>query len=185
MKELSDIELYDRIAQNGTDASEAFNELYDRLAPHVYRYCRRVLGNEALTKDVFQEVFLRFYQAIDAERSMTNVRAFIIKIARNACLSAQTSKHFGLSPLPEELPSLITSNAYEKQELVEILRAVVECLPTQYREPLVLREYDGFSYQEIADILGLSLATVKIRIYRGKQMIRKQMSPALAELIAE
>lgn len=183
MKELSDIELYHRAASDGAGADKAFEELYDRLAPHVYRYCRRVLGNEALTQDAFQETFLRLYRGMEPGRRMTNVRGFTIRIARNLCLSARSSKHYGLSPLPDELPSLTTRDEYEKKELLEIFRSVVECLPMQYREPLVLREYDGLSYQEIAEILDISLATVKVRLYRAKQSIRKQMSPALAELI--
>ncbi|MCB0713576.1 MAG: RNA polymerase sigma factor [Ignavibacteriae bacterium] len=185
MKEPDDIELYNRVANKADDAEEAFNMLYDRLSPHIYRYCRYALGNEALTKDVFQEVFLRFYQSIEPDRKMTNVKGFVIRIARNACLSARTSKHYGLSPLPDEIPTVDPGKSYEQQELLVAFRGAVECLPMQYREPLVLREYDGLSYQEIAELLELSLGTVKIRIYRAKQMIRDQISPALAELIEE
>lgn len=183
MKDSSDIELYHRAASGGEGAAKAFEDLYDRLAPHVYRYCRRVLGNETLTQDVFQETFLRLYSSMDPGRRMTNVRGYVIRIARNLCLSARSSKHYGLSPLPDELPSLTTRDEYERKELLEVFRSVVECLPMPYREPLVLREYDGLSYQEIAEILDISVATVKIRLYRAKQSIRKQMSPALGEMI--
>ena len=184
MKKRSDIELYQCVAQGGAEAEQAFNQLYDRLSPHVYRYCRRMLGNEELTQDVFQETFLRFYRSIESDRNMTNVKGFLIRIARNLCYDARNSKHYGLAELPDELPGFAVRDEYEQKELLEIFRSVVDCLPTQYREPLVLKEYDGFSCKEISAIMEINVSTVKVRIYRAKQMIRKQMSPALAELVS-
>jgi RNA polymerase sigma-70 factor (ECF subfamily) len=177
----SDAELF-RLVRNGDRLGErAFEELYRRLAPRVFKYCRRVLGNQELAEDVFQETFVRFYRSSSAEREMTNVMAFILKIARNLCLNAKSSKHFNLAPLEGiELPA--RGDHYENRELVEIIASAVECLTPEFREAFVLREYDGLSYADIAEVVGISVATVKIRIYRAKQAIRKTIAPYLADL---
>lgn len=177
----SDTELCRLVQTRNERAGAAFEELYDRLSPRVFRYCRRVLGHQELAEDIFQETFIRFYNSLNQERSMTNVPAYVLKIARNLCLNAKSSKYYGLAPLEElHLPS--SDDSYENNELVEIVKSAVECLPLEYREAYVLREYDGMAYPEIAEILDLSEATVKIRIFRARKRLRKILTPYLADL---
>ena len=70
----------------------------------------------------------------------------------------------------------------EKTELLKLITTALELLPDDYRESFVLREYDGLSYQEIAEITNSSMATVKIRLFRAKQKIRDILAPYLADL---
>jgi RNA polymerase sigma-70 factor (ECF subfamily) len=72
--------------------------------------------------------------------------------------------------------------SHEKKELLSLVTTALELLPEDYRESFVLREYDGLSYQEIADLTQTSLATVKIRIFRAKQKIREILAPYLSDL---
>jgi len=71
---------------------------------------------------------------------------------------------------------------HEKKELLELITKAMETLPEDYKEAFVLREYEGLSYQEIADLTETSLSTVKIRIFRAKQKIREILAPYVAEL---
>lgn len=178
----SDIALYETIQNNSSLAERAFAELYDRLAPGVFRYCRRVLGSQSLAEDITQEAFVRLYRSTNRERTMSNVAGYVLRIARNLCLNAKSSKHYGLASLPElEVPAP-SGVQYEHKELLAIIESVVACLPIEYREAFVLREYNGLSYSEIADILDIREPTVKIRIFRAKQKIRALLSPYIAEL---
>jgi RNA polymerase sigma-70 factor (ECF subfamily) len=177
----TDAELY-RLMRNGDRTSgNAFDELYRRLAPRVFKYCRRIIGNQELAEDIFQETFVRFYGSAATEREMTNVMAYILRIARNLSLNARNSKYYGLVSL-EGIELHERENHYENRELAEIVAAAVECIQIEFREAFVLREYDGLSYADIAEVLDISISTVKIRIYRAKQAIRKIIAPYLADL---
>lgn len=182
LKRHSDQDLYVILQKAGPEAREAFEELYDRYSPQVYRYCRRVLGHHELAEDVFQDTFIRFYRSVDPSREMTNVAAFIMKIARNLCLNARGSKHFGLTSLENASLPATFPHSYEKDELKELIATAVECLPDDYRETFVLKEYNGLSSAEVADILGISVATVKVRLFRARQKLRKLLSPYIADL---
>jgi RNA polymerase sigma-70 factor (ECF subfamily) len=177
----SDTELFAFLAGDDDRSRDAFRLLYERLAPRVYKYCRRVLGNDVLAEDVFQETFLKFYQSARTERMMTNVPAYILRIARNLSLNVRRSKHYGLSSIDDIEELAVTSQGYENRQLMEVVTAAIETLPLDLREVFVLRDYDGMSYAEIAAILDISVATVKIRIYRARQSIRKTVAPWLAD----
>lgn len=177
----SDADLYYLFQAEGPEAKEAFEELYDRLSPRVYKYCLRVLRHESLAEDIFQETFVKFYRSASSERRMTNVAGFILKIARNLCLNAKSSKYYGLASV-EDFHLSSRDHAYEDKELLELIRSAVSCLPDDFREAFVLREYDGLSYQEIAEVLDVSIATVKIRIFRARKKLRRLLSPYLADL---
>ncbi len=66
--------------------------------------------------------------------------------------------------------------------MLALIRAAIKTLPEDYAEVFILREYDGLSYAEIAEVTGESLANVKVRIYRAKQKIRETLAPYLADL---
>lgn len=75
-----------------------------------------------------------------------------------------------------------SSESRDKDELLDLITRALDLLPPELREAFVLREYDGLSYAEIADVIGEPLSTVKIRIYRSKQKIREILAPYLADL---
>ncbi len=180
--EYSDADLYHLVQQKGRDAEAAFTILYDRLSPRIYKYCRRVLGHQGLAEDIFQETFIKFYKSADQQdRRMTNVAGFVLKIARNLCLNAKSSKYYGLANL-EDFNFSTRGEQYEDKELLEIVKSAVECLPIDYREAFILRDYDGMSYPEIAEILSISIPTVKIRIFRARKKLRKILSPYVNDL---
>ncbi len=116
---------------------------------------------------------------------MTNVAAYLLRIARNTCLntmraapqqmqqSAQIIKEFHGASVPYSL---------ENKELLQLISMALELLPENYREAFVLREYDGLSYSEIAEIVDTSPTNVKMRVFRAKQRIRGILAPYLKDL---
>lgn len=176
----SDAELC-ALVRTGDRGEEAFRELYERLAPRVFRYCKRVLGNHEIAEDVFQETFTRFYTSIRQPREMSNVVAFILKIARNLALNVRNSKHYGLEPI-EHTELFAIPAPYDRKELLDLIAAAVERLSVTQRELFVLREYNGLSYADIAEILDMSEAQVKIGIFRARHRIRTILAPYLADL---
>jgi RNA polymerase sigma-70 factor (ECF subfamily) len=177
---LSDFELFELLKKGDRDSNKAFNELYSRYSPRVYAYCRRFMGGKDEADDIFQETFVRFYESSKMERQMTNVPGFLLRIARNLCVNKKKSE----SKLTqyEEYMGLDKSSLSDKEELVKLIQMALDLLSDDYREAFVLREYDGLSYNEIAELTNTSLATVKIRIFRAKQKIKEVLQPYLADL---
>ena len=178
---VSDIELYAALKNGKTVSEPAFAELYARYSPRIFAYCRRILGNRESAQDAFQETFIRFYNSAQQNREMTNVPAYLLRIARNICLNMQRNNHRTTNLEDYHLP-FTEEYSHEKKELLSLVNNALELLPEDYRESFVLREYDGLSYQEIADLTQTSLATVKIRIFRAKQKIREILAPYLSDL---
>jgi RNA polymerase sigma-70 factor (ECF subfamily) len=83
----------------------------------------------------------------------------------------------------ENLDLAAHDTLYEKKEIEQMVIAALDSLPDDYREALVLREYGGLSYSDIAGIVGASVATVSVRIFRAKKKLRQILSPYLSDLL--
>lgn len=175
-----DAELFYLLNSDKSEAEKAFEELYDRLSARVYAYCRRFLGNKEEAEDVLQEAFVRFYQSADSNREMTNVPAYILRIARNLCVNCKRREKTTVSF--EDYMAVHHENREEQDELLNLIKQALDILPDDYREMFILREYEGMSYADIAEITDTSLATVKIRIFRAKQKIREILAPYLEDI---
>jgi RNA polymerase sigma-70 factor, ECF subfamily len=164
--QLSDDDLF-CLTQNGD--VEAFNELFRRYEKKVYMYCMRVLLDDDAAQDAFQEAFMRVYE----HRKSYDGRNFMVwffTIVRNVCLNSRRNKKV---TVPFETSRANEINAEVKDVVLHDQIAIaLNQLPLDYREAIVLYEYDGHSYQEIADITGASISTVKIRIFRARKMLR-------------
>lgn len=156
----------------------AFEELYARYATKVYTYCKRILFNDEVAEDVFQETFMKLYESTKVKREMTNFSAYIFRIARNLCINEKHKKYNSFVPLEDFAFPADDPNSDSKEKL-DLLETAMESLPKKYKEVLVLKEYLGFSYQEIADLLDSTLPSVRINIYRAKNKVRELLSPYL------
>ncbi len=173
----SDLELYEIIRQSDKKSREfAFEELYSRYAKGIYAYCYRILGNNLLAEDIFQETFLSFLKAIEKERVMTNVQAFLLRIARNLCLNANRDKNNNLVKL-DEFEFGILDKKYENAEITKILVSALDLLKEDYKEALILQIYYDMSYKEISDFLNLPISTIRNRVTRAKQEVRRILAP--------
>lgn len=181
-EEYSDNELYYMLCEDKHTAEKAFAELFSRLSPRIYAYCKRFIGNREEAQDIFQETFIRFHQSASKDRIMTNIPAFILKIARNLCVNSKKREKLAISYEDYMVADLDSESNSEKTELLDLIKDALEMLPDEYKEPFILREYHGLSYNEIADITGQQLSNVKIRIHRAKQKIKEILAPYLHEL---
>jgi len=180
-KNLSDIELVGILHGSKLDASEAFQVLYDRYSSIVHAYCVRVIGDEDIADDIFQETFIKFYQKVQPDMINTNIPGFLMRIARNLCLNAKRDKKNTVAI--EEAEFYVNSSiSYEQKELLDLITRSLDLLEDDYREAFVLREYSGLTYEEIAEVTGTSVGNAKSRVFRAKQKIKSILSPYLKEI---
>jgi RNA polymerase sigma-70 factor (ECF subfamily) len=165
----------------------AFAELYMRYKSEIYTFCLRMLGGDsAEAGDAYQETFIKVYEKLHTFRYGENVKGWIYMIARNVALNIYRSKR------PEEtienhpyLPSterhLSPEFAGEQRSLREAIEEAVATLPIEFREPFILREFDGLAYPEIAEITQTTVTLTKVRIHRAKQKLRKLLAPIITD----
>jgi RNA polymerase sigma-70 factor (ECF subfamily) len=181
IEEYSDTELYYMLCDDKRTAESAFAELYARLSGKVYAYCLRFLGDKEEARDIFQETFVKFHQSADKEREMTNVPGFLMRIARNLCINAIRKDNPDV-PYEDYMGVYDEEISRDKKELLGLIKKGLQLMPEEYREYFVLREYDGFTYNEIAEIMNTNVDTVKVKIFRAKKKMREILAPYLKEL---
>lgn len=179
----TDTELVRLLRSEKQDSEAAFKELYSRYSSQVHAYCLRVTGNLQNAEDVFQETFIRFYQFVREDIPKTNIPGFLIKIARNLCLNEKRDKKAVTVPLDNfDFPNL-ESHSYENKELLDLINMALELLDFEFREAFVLREYNGMSYNDIAELCNVSVANAKSRVFRAKERIKAILQPYMKDLL--
>lgn len=168
-----DLELQRRIRE-GDNA--AFSDLYARHKQGVYLYCTRFLGGRPAAEDIFQEVFLNLLEKIRGGKEIENVQAYLMRSARNRCLNSIRDRKYpaDVDDMHDYLPGEERSDAGELDDL----RQALERLPDDNREALLLCEYEGYSYEEIATLTEVPLSTVRKRIFRARRKLRDMLSPS-------
>lgn len=170
--DLSDEELVEATASD----LDAFGELIRRHQDFVYGAALRVVRNPVVAQDIAQEAFVRAHRALPGFRGQSQVRSWLYRIATNLALnSVQRRKEYPAETLPDRPAQYDPASDAVNQALREDLEQAIATLPEKLREPLVLREFDGLSYQEIADRLDMPLNTVRTRILRARRTLRDKM----------
>lgn len=169
-------QLFHKFLSGGDDA---YRTLYDAYERPLYIYCCRLMGNEDEAKDVFQEIWVRMYRMRGEQIQVRRFSGLLFTIARNYCLNAiRDSKVMPTSPLDdmsEDSESFLRSRDIESSDLRELLQKAMAQLPLQQREAFILREYVGYSYDEVADIMGTNAANVRARAHRARERLRKMI----------
>jgi RNA polymerase sigma-70 factor, ECF subfamily len=146
----------------------SFHDLYQQYARDVYRFSYWLTGDAAEAEDITSETFVRAWTATDQFKVQT-VKAYLFTIARNLYLHSKR-RTMRLTKLDPEMtdPALNPSDlAVQRSELESVMRAM-QSLPEIDRAALLLRAQHELSYEEIAQSLGISLAAVKVKIYRAR-----------------
>lgn len=158
-----------------------FQRVYADFQSRIHRYLTRLVG-EHEAEDLTQEVFLKVSQALDGFRGECRLSTWIYRIATNAA-----SDRLRSSAVRQPDPEISSDEAAQEevappaeQQLIrkqmnECIRGFVEGLPADYRTVAVLSEVEGLTNQEIAEVLGSSLDTVKIRLHRARARLRKEL----------
>ncbi len=164
------------LAAVATNDLDAFAELIRRHQDFVFGAVLRVVKNRTMAEDVAQDAFLRAHRGLVNFRGDAQVRSWLYRIATNLAMNAVTRrKEYPTDQVPERPVQTGPASLMEREELKAALRDAIAELPDELREPLVLREYQEMSYQEIADATGLPLNTVRTRILRGRRALRDKM----------
>jgi len=170
--ELSDEEL---VAASAADL-DAFGELIRRHQEFVYGAALRIVRNPVMAQDLAQEAFVRAHRALPGFRGQAQVRSWLYRIATNLAINAvQRRKEFPSAVLPDSPARNDPASDAVNEALRADLEAAIAELPDKLKRPFVLREFDGLSYQDIADALGLPLNTVRTRILRARRALRAKM----------
>ena len=179
---VSDRELV-AIAVDGFDGS--FEELVRRYQRPISAYVYRMVGNYESALDLTQEIFIKVYNSLNRYRAEFKFSTWIYKIAHNAAVdhlrrTATREQSLVLGPegdtfdLPLESARLSPEQESEQKERRGEIEAVVRALPANYRELIILRHSQDLSYEEIVEVTGLPLGTVKNRLFRAREMMRQQ-----------
>lgn len=173
LHEQPDSELVRQI-QSGEAA--AFDELMQRYKRPVVNFIFRMLGNAEDADDIAQDVFVRVYQNLDTWRPETKFSTWLFALARNAAIDRirWRSRHRteSIESEPEIAASSGTSEAVDAREIGNQIAAAVAKLPEDQKTAILLSEYQGMSYAEIADVMRCSEKSVESRLYRAKQTLR-------------
>lgn len=169
---LSDMELVDA---SSTDL-DAFGELVRRHQDFVYGAALRIVRNPVIAQDLAQETFVRAHRALPGFRGQAQVRSWLYRIATNLALNAvQRRREYPTDAVPERSTRHDPANDAENLALRRELEEAIAELPPKLKQPLVLREYEGLSYQAIAEALDLPINTVRTRILRARRSLRERM----------
>lgn len=184
--DVEDMQLVKRV-QNGENV--AFDILVEKYQYRVFKIVHRFVHNNALVKDVSQDVFIKAYKALAAFRGDSAFYTWLYRIAVNTSKSyaVQENKAQVLQPLDavELNQQQVVRSALDEEHTPEWLLSHMEMhnalfnaaqhLPKALRIALLLREVEGFSYDEIAEIMHCPLGTVRSRIYRARESILKEV----------
>jgi RNA polymerase sigma-70 factor (ECF subfamily) len=166
---------------------DSFNQLILRWERPIYALAYRTIGREEDARDVCQETFLRAFRALPKFRREAKFSSWLYRIALNLCRDwARRERRAPMVQPPEnsdlmELaaasePSEPIENLVARKDLIRRVERAMELLPEEQRTAIVLKEYHGMTFQEIADLQGCPLSTVKTRLYQGLTVLRRELS---------
>lgn len=178
---LADYSLIQKLKAGDSDAYDSLNREY---AGKMFRLACRLAGPEE-AEDLVQEAFLQIYRSMDSFRGDCSIGTWVYKITTNVCQDYLRRKNrrgwrylFSLDWLKSETDRELPSPLLEPPEIAEIkddlerLRLAIATLPVEQRAVLVLHDLEQLTYQEVADVLGIALGTVKSRLFYARQKVR-------------
>ena len=185
----SDEELVARSREGDLDS---FNQLVLRWERPIYALAYRVIGREEEARDIAQETFLRAFRALTGFKGQAKFSSWLYRITLNLCRDwmrrerrtpiAQTPEGVDLVELAgEATPWESIEDLVSRKELGRAVAKAMSVLPEEQRTAIILKEYQGLTFQEIADLLECPLSTVKTRLYQGLTVLRRQLEQAGVE----
>ena len=195
--ELSDLALFDRLRAGDPTALEP---LMERFASRVYRVANGICASSADAEEVVQDVFVTLFRKAASFEGRAALGTWLYRIAVNSSLNRRRGKRAKLEePLEDLLPTylddghrsgdrsfLLADWSQMPDELLlsregrGVIRTALECLPAHYRTVLVLRDVEELSSEEVSEIVGDSVASVKSRLHRARMALREQLTRTYA-----
>jgi len=165
---------------------ESFNQLIVRWERPIYALAYRVIGREEDARDVCQDAFLRAYRALPGFKGQAKFSSWLYRIALNLCRDwIRRQRRAPVSQMPEDAdatelaaetgPVESIEDLVARREMSAIVERAMSALSEEQRTAIILKEYHGMTFQEIADMQGCPLSTVKTRLYQGLSLLRRHL----------
>jgi RNA polymerase sigma-70 factor, ECF subfamily len=166
--------------------TESFNQLVRRWERPIYALAYRTLGREEDARDVCQETFLRAFRSLNGFRGQAKFSSWLYRIALNLCRDwmrrerrapvVQAPEGVDVVELASELgPVESIEDLVSRRDLGAMVQKAMSKLSEEQRTTIILKEYQGLTFQEIADLQGCPLSTVKTRLYQGLSVLRREL----------
>jgi RNA polymerase sigma-70 factor (ECF subfamily) len=158
----------------------AVRALYERYAPRVYAVVRRIAGDDDTAQDYAQEAWIRAVRALPTFRGDARFSTWLHRIAVNSALQAlrkaetRTKRE---APMPE---SVAVNPAQKDTLLSDLLERAMDRLPEGMRQVLILHDVEGYTHEEIGDLLGVTSGTSKSQLFKARAKMREILGPAMA-----
>jgi RNA polymerase sigma-70 factor (ECF subfamily) len=154
---------------------KAVADLYNRHKTTIYRYCERMLVDKDAAEDATQDTFVKMTQNLDSLRDADSFLPWLIHIARNEVLMyLRRNRRKSTYDIEEIWDDTTPFEKVVASETVEIVQLMLNKMKYEYREVLILREYEQLTYAQIAEITGNSESSVKSRLFKARQsMVRR------------
>ncbi len=174
------------VAQSMLGDADSFNQLIVRWERPIYALAYRVIGREEDARDVCQETFLRAFRGIKAFKGQAKFSSWLYRIALNLCRDwIRRERRTPVVQVPEGVelselaatrePTETIEDLVARQDMSRVVAKAMEALSEEQRTAIILKEYQGLTFQEIAELQGCPLSTVKTRLYQGLTLLRRQL----------
>jgi RNA polymerase sigma-70 factor (ECF subfamily) len=174
------------VARSVDGDADSFNQLILRWERPIYALAYRTIGREEEARDIVQETFLRAFRALPGFKGQAKFSSWLYRIALNLCRDwIRRQRRTPTVPMPEgvDLVELASEQGpvesieelVARREISAVVAEAMQRLPEEQRTAIVLKEYHGLTFQEIADLQGCPLSTVKTRLYQGLSVLRRQL----------
>lgn len=176
------------LAQQGD--SKAMNELLARHEQRVYRFGLRMCGNEDDAREVLQETLLATFKNLATFRGDAQLSTWLYQVARSFCLKQRrrhegepTSHESTESPEVKAMASETSGsdNQTHARQVGEVIQVAMQALPADHREALVLRDVEGLSAEEAAEVVGIEVGALKSRLHRARITLKQNLAAVLDE----
>lgn len=173
------------VARSLRQDHEAFGQLIDRHASVIVNLAYRMVGNRAEAEDLAQEAFLAAFKALSTFRADSKFSTWLYRIASNKCKDWLRAKRPGMGQQDVNIDEVLDSHVAEEQtperllsqqQVALELEQAIQRLPPLYREAFVLKHVEGLSYEEMAEILGVNGDTLKMRVYKGRLQLSRELA---------
>lgn len=165
---------------------DSFNQLILRWERPIYALAYRVIGREEDARDVVQETFLRAFRALPGFKGQAKFSSWLYRIALNLCRDwIRRHRRAPVVQMPEGMDAIEAvadggpvesiEDLVARRQLTAVVEEAMTLLPDEQRTAVILKEYHGMTFQEIADLQGCPLSTVKTRLYQGLNVLRRHL----------
>ena len=177
------------VARSVSGDTDSFNQLVVRWERLIYALAYRVLGREEDARDVCQEAFLRAFRGLKGFKGQAKFSSWLYRITFNLCRDwMRRERRVALMQAPEGVdpvePAAADTTAESSEDLVirrdlgRMVSKAMMVLTVEQRTVIILKEYHGLTFQEIADLVECPLSTVKTRLYQGLSVLRRHLEPS-------